>query len=300
MAEKTLIVLVGPTAVGKTELSISIAEMLNSPIISADSRQMYKEMKIGTAAPTAEQLERVKHYFIGNLELTDYYSASEYEKECVSLLEELFKTHDTLLLIGGSMMYIDAVCKGIDDMPTISDEVRNRMKQRLQDEGLERLSEELKVVDKAYYDKIDHHDTKRTLHALEVYYMTGRSYSSFHTNEAKKRDFRIVKIGLRREREELFERIGLRVDQMIKDGFVDEARQLYSFKHLNSLNTVGYKELFNHFDGEWTLEQAIEKIKRNTRIYSKKQMTWFKRDETITWFDAKEKKEILSYINNHI
>lgn len=300
VAKKNLIVLIGPTAVGKTELSISIAEMLNSPIISADSRQMYKGMAIGTAAPTTEQRKRVKHYFVENLKLDDYYSASEYEKECLKLISELFETHDTLLLTGGSMMYIDAVCKGIDDMPTVSDDIRNELKCRLSNEGLEALSNELRLVDKAYYDKIDRHDTKRTLHALEIYYMTGRPYSSFHTQKGKKRDFNIIKIGLQRSREELYERINQRVDIMMKDGFLNEAKNLISHRDLNSLNTVGYKELFAYLDGDWTLEMAVEKIKRNTRIYSKKQMTWFRRDNSIIWFNAEEKNNILSYINNHI
>lgn len=297
---KTLIVLVGPTGVGKTELSFSIAEKYNTPIISSDSRQLYADLKIGTAAPTKEQLRRVKHYFIGTLKLTDYYSAAQYESDVLKLSDELFKQHDVLLMTGGSMMYIDAVCKGIDDIPTVDAETRAQMLQHYEEVGLEEICKELKLLDPEYYSIVDLKNPKRVIHALEICYMTGRTYTSFRTRNIKERPFHILKIGLNREREELYERINKRVDQMINDGLVEEARKVYEFRELNSLNTVGYKELFNYFNGEWTLDFAIEKIKQNSRIYSRKQMTWFKRDSEITWFHPEQKDEIIEFINKKL
>lgn len=297
---KTLIVLVGPTGVGKTELSFSIAEKYNTPIISSDSRQLYADLKIGTAAPTEEQLRRVKHYFIGTLKLTDYYNAAQYESDVLKLSDELFKQHDVLLMTGGSMMYIDAVCKGIDDIPTVDAETRAQMLQHYEEVGLEEICKELKLLDPEYYSIVDLKNPKRVIHALEICYMTGRTYTSFRTRNIKERPFHILKIGLNREREELYERINRRVDQMINDGLVEEARKVYEFRELNSLNTVGYKELFNYFNGEWTLDFAIEKIKQNSRIYSRKQMTWFKRDSEITWFHPEQKDEIIEFINKKL
>ena len=297
---KTLIVLVGPTGVGKTELSFSIAEKYNTPIISSDSRQLYADLKIGTAAPTEEQLRRVKHYFIGTLKLTDYYSAAQYESDVLKLSDELFKQHDVLLMTGGSMMYIDAVCKGIDDIPTVDAETRAQMLQHYEEVGLEEICKELKLLDPEYYSIVDLKNPKRVIHALEICYMTGRTYTSFRTRNIKERPFHILKIGLNREREELYERINKRVDQMINDGLVEEARKVYEFRELNSLNTVGYKELFNYFNGEWTLDFAIEKIKQSSRIYSRKQMTWFKRDSEITWFHPEQKDEIIEFINKKL
>lgn len=297
---KTLIVLVGPTGVGKTELSFSIAEKYNTPIISSDSRQLYADLKIGTAAPTEEQLSRVKHYFIGTLKLTDYYSAAQYESDVLKLSDELFKQHDVLLMTGGSMMYIDAVCKGIDDIPTVDAETRAQMLQHYEEVGLKEICKELKLLDPEYYSIVDLKNPKRVIHALEICYMTGRTYTSFRTRNIKERPFHILKIGLNREREELYERINKRVDQMINDGLVEEARKVYEFRELNSLNTVGYKELFNYFNGEWTLDFAIEKIKQNSRIYSRKQMTWFKRDSEITWFHPEQKDEIIEFINKKL
>lgn len=297
---KTLVVLLGPTGVGKTALSFALAEWLGSPILSADSRQLYAEIPIGTAAPTKEEFARVKHYFIGTHKLTDYYSAAQYEIDVLKLSEELFKTHETLLLTGGSMMYIDAVCKGIDDIPTVDDITRRTLLDRYEKEGLEPLVDELRLLDPEYYRIVDLKNPKRVIHALEICYMTGRTYTSFRTQTAKERPFRIIKIGLRREREELYDRINRRVDQMVADGLVDEARRVYPFRHLNSLNTVGYKELFTHFDGDCTLEFAIEKIKQNSRIYSRKQMTWFRRDGSIRWFHPEEKDEILNYLSEII
>lgn len=288
---KTLVVLLGPTAVGKTELSLSLAERLQSPILSADSRQLYAELKIGTAAPTPEQLARVKHYFIGTLHLTDYYSAAQYELDAIRLMEGLFISHDTLLLTGGSMMYIDAVCRGIDDIPTVDPETRNNIMQRYKSEGLESLVEELRLLDPEYHAIVDRRNPKRVLHALEICYMTGRTYTSFRTAKAKQRPFRIVCIGLKRGREELYARINQRVYQMMTDGLLDEVRSVQPYRHLNALNTVGYKELFHYLDGTWDLDFAIEKIKQNTRIYSRKQMTWFRRNPDIHWITPQENGE---------
>lgn len=296
MKNKTLIVLIGPTGVGKTDLSIKIAEKYNSPIISADSRQLYSELKIGTAAPTEEYLKRVKHYFVGTLKLTDYYSAAQYESEVINLLNELFYTNDTILLTGGSMMYIDAICKGIDDIPTVDNDTRQMMMYKYEKDGLERLCAELKLLDPEYYSIVDLKNPKRVIHALEICYMTGKTYTSFRTGNKKERPFRIIKIGLNRDREELYERINKRVDIMINDGLVDEVRSVYQYKSLNSLNTVGYKEIIQYLDGNWTLDYAIEKIKQNSRIYSRKQMTWFKRDNEIKWFHPDRENEIMEYI----
>lgn len=296
----TLIVLIGPTGVGKTELSLSIAEHFQTSIISADSRQLYADLKIGTAAPTPQQLSRIPHYFVGTLQLTDYYSAAQYETDVLEKLEELFHTHDTILLTGGSMMYIDAICKGIDDIPTVDSETRGLMLQRYEEEGLEKLCTELKLLDPEYYKIVDLKNPKRVIHALEICYMTGKTYTSFRTSTCKERPFHIIKIGLTRDREELYDRINRRVDMMMNEGLLEEARKVYPFKHLNSLNTVGYKEIFKYLDGEWTLDFAIEKIKQNSRIYSRKQMTWFKRDSDITWFHPDQQQEIMNHIKNLI
>jgi len=281
---KTLVVLLGPTGVGKTELSLKLAKFLDSPILSADSRQLYKELAIGTAAPTQEEQAQIKHYFVGTLQLTDYYSASRFEEDAIALLDNLFRTHETVLMSGGSMMYIDAVCKGIDEIPTIDETLRADLKSQYQREGIEPIRQQLKLLDPVFYKQVDLQNHKRVIHALEICLMTGKPYSSLRTDKAKPRPFRILKIGLQREREELYERINRRVDKMMEQGFLEEARSVYHLRHLNSLNTVGYKELFNYFSGDCTLEFAIEKIKQNTRIYSRKQMSWFKRDKEIRWF----------------
>ena len=294
----TLIVLIGPTGVGKTELSLSIAEHFNTSIVSSDSRQLYADLKIGTAAPTSNQLARVPHHFVGTLKLTDYYSAAQYETDVLAKLEELFQQNDVVLLTGGSMMYVDAICKGIDDIPTVDKETRELMIQRYEEEGLEKLCAELKILDPEYYKIVDLKNPKRVIHALEICYMTGKTYTSFRTRSTKERPFRIIKIGLRREREELYDRINRRVDEMMQEGLLEEAKNVYGYKHLNSLNTVGYKEMFQYLDGEWTLDFAIEKVKQNSRIYSRKQMTWFKRDTDITWFHPDQKEEIMNHINN--
>lgn len=290
--KKTLIVLLGPTGVGKTELSLEFAEEFGTEIVSADSRQLYEPLKIGTAAPTPEQLKRVRHHLVGTLNLTDYYSAAQYEQEAIHILTDLFKKHNVVALTGGSMMYIDAICKGIDDIPTVDSTTRDFMMNRYQEVGLEALCAELKLLDPVYYNEVDLKNHKRVIHALEICYMTGKPYSSFRKNQPKKRPFNILKIGLRREREELYERINHRVDLMIEQGLVEEAKKVYPQKGLNSLNTVGYKELFEFFDKKCSLDFAIEKIKQHSRIYSRKQMTWFKRDKTIHWFHPDQKEEI--------
>ena len=295
-----LFVLLGPTAVGKTALSIKIAKLLGSPIINCDSRQIYKDMSIGTAAPTEEQLAEVKHYFVKILELQQYYSAAQYEEDAINLIGQLSSTHNNLLLSGGSMMYIDAVCNGIDDIPTVAPEIREELKERLHTEGLEKLRNELRLLDPEYYNIVDLKNPKRIVHALEICYTSGKTYTSFRIRKKKERPFRIIKIGLRRERNELFERINKRVDMMMKEGWLEEAKSLYPHRQLNALNTVGYKELFKYLDGTWELDFAIEKIKKNTRDYAKKQMTWFAHDEDIHWFSPDNEKEILDFISQNI
>lgn len=285
---------------GKTELSLRAAEYFSTSILNADSRQLYRDIPIGTAAPTAEDLSRVPHHFVGTLNLDDYYSAARYESEAMSLLERLFAGRDIVVLSGGSMLYVDAVCQGIDDIPTISDSVRQRMRERYENEGLETLAAELERLDPAYFAQCDIRNPKRVIHALEICYMTGRTYTSFRVRKVKDRPFRIIKIGLCRERGELFDRIGRRTDQMLSAGLLDEVRRVLPHRDCNSLNTVGYKELFKYLDGEWTLDFALEKIKRNTRVYAKKQMTWFKKDPEIAWFHPDKWDEVRFFIQNRM
>lgn len=291
-----LVVLTGPTAVGKTELALTIAERLDTPIINADSRQMFRELKIGTAPPTAEQLARVKHYFVGTLSLGDYYNASMFEQQVMTLLQGELKDKEYVLMSGGSMMYIDAVCNGIDDIPTVDETTRKEMKQRLADEGLEALTNELKAKDPEYAATADLKNPKRVIHALEIISMTGQTYSSFRTNKRKQRPFDIVKIALNRDRQQLYQRIDQRVEQMISNGLVQEARQLYPRRGINALNTVGYKELFDSFEGRCTLGKAIEQIKYDTHRYARKQITWFRRDNEVRWFHPEEQDKILRHI----
>lgn len=281
-----LVVILGPTAVGKTELSIRLAKLLSCDIISADSRQIYKEIDIGTAKPTKEELQEVKHHFIDVLPLDQYYSAAQYETDALALISSQAATQPYQLMVGGSMMYIDAVTKGIDDIPTIEDETREEMLRKFETEGLDALCAELRLLDPEYYDLVDKKNHKRIVHALEICYQTGRTYTSFRKNQTKERPFRIIKIGLRRERENLFARINARVDQMMQQGLMDEVRRVYPRRELNSLNTVGYKELFKVLDGEWELKMAVERMKKNTRVYAKKQMTWFAHDTDIHWIDV--------------
>lgn len=297
--EKTLIVITGPTAVGKTALCLDIASHFNIPVINADSRQIYRELKIGTAAPTEQQLRQVRHYFVGILELDDYYSASIYEQQVLKLLESLFVDSDYALLSGGSMMYIDAVCNGIDDIPTVDDATRMLMKRRLAEEGLEALCEELRQLDPDHYAIVDRKNPRRVVHALEICHMTGRTYSSFRTHCRKPRPFRVKKIGLNIERDSLYDRINYRVDQMMADGLLEEARRLLPMRHLNALNTVGYKEMFSYLDGIWILDEAVERMKGNTRRYARKQLTWFRNDPQVKWFSPDDKERIINYITTN-
>lgn len=294
----SLVVLLGPTGVGKTEVALQIAEHLQSPIINADSRQLFAEIPIGTAAPTKEQQERVKHYFVGTLHLTDYYSAAKYEEDVLQLLNQLFNQQQMALLSGGSMMYIDAVCQGIDDIPTVDEATRRLLKRKLETEGLDALVAELKVLDPEHYKIVDLHNPRRVIHALEICFMTGNTYTSYRKNTKKIRPFNIVKIGLNRPREEMYERINNRVLEMMNQGLIEEAKAVYPQKGLNALNTVGYKELFAYFDGDISLDDAILKIQSNTRQYMRKQVTWFKRDNQIKWFSPTNIEEIINYIDD--
>ena len=298
----TLLVITGPTAVGKTDLCLEIAESRGIPVINADSRQIYRDMPIGTAAPTAEQMQRVKHYFVGTLALDEYYNASMYEQDVMTLLSQMFEGKDDALamMTGGSMMYIDAVCNGIDDIPTIRDDIRQLYKDRLATEGLDPLLAELKTLDPEYYDIVDKCNPRRVVHGLEICRQTGTTYTSFRIRERKQRPFRIVKIALNRPRDILYKRINSRVDMMIAEGLEEEARRLYPLRHLNALNTVGYKEMFKCIDGEWTLDEAVERIKGNTRRYARKQQTWYKKDDDIVWFDAAEREHILNFISDTV
>lgn len=302
---KTLFVILGPTGVGKTELCLTIAKHLKTPIINADSRQIFAELPIGTCAPTPEQQAIVKHYFVGNHQLHDYYSAAKYEQDALTLISRLFNgeedgiEHDTALLSGGSMMYIDAVCKGIDEIPTVDNNTRELMKQRLTSEGLEALVEELKQLDPEHWSIVDRNNPRRVVHALEICHMTGKTYTSFRTNSIKQRPFNIVKIGLNRPRDILYDRINQRVLTMMEQGLENEARKVYPLRHLNSLNTVGYKELFAYFDGLIPQEEAVRQIQSNTRQYMRKQLTWYKKDENVTWFEPDNIEDILKYIDNN-
>lgn len=313
----SLIVITGPTGVGKTEICLQIAEHYGIDIINADSRQIFAEIPIGTAAPTAEQMQRVRHYFVGTHHIGDYYSASNYEQDVLKLVGEIEgqrskvkgesvntqkPTPDTqypiALLAGGSMMYIDAVCNGIDDIPTIRDDIRNEMKSRLEEEGLDALLEELSRLDPEHYAIVDRKNPRRILHALEICHQTGRTYTSFRTGEKRKRPFNIIKIGLNRDRDELYERINIRVLDMMKQGLEQEARAMLPHRELNALNTVGYKEMFQYFDGVIPLEEAVRQIQSNSRRYARKQLTWYKRDAEIMWFNPENVNEITNYIDS--
>lgn len=292
--EKTLIVILGPTGVGKTELSLAFAEHFASPIISADSRQIYREIPIGTAAPTAEEQQHAEHFFVGTHALTEDYNAGQYERDCLDLLNRLFLTHDVLVMTGGSMMYIDAVCNGLDDIPTISADLRQKLQSEYLDKGLTWVRQEVEKIDPDYYAIVDRQNPQRLLHALEIYRATGQPFSQFRKGEVANRSFRIVKVGLARDRALLYERINRRVDKMMEMGLEEEARRVYHLRSYNSLNTVGYKELFDFFDGKCTRDEAISLIKQNSRHYAKRQMTWFRRDKEIHWFDLdKNEKDVI-------
>ena len=297
---KTLFVIVGPTGVGKTSLCLKVAEHLNTVIINADSRQVFKEIPVGTAAPTKDERKSIRHFFVGNLHINEYYNASKYEQDVLKLLNILFKYKDNVIMSGGSMMYVDAVCKGIDDIPSVDDNIRKTLQERFDKEGLSGISKELALLDPDYYAIVDKNNHKRIIHALEICLSTGKPYSSFRKNTTKERPFRIIKIGLNMDRQRLYERIDLRVEQMIHDGLIQEALNVYEYKDLNALNTVGYKETFEYLDGLCTLDNAIFRIKSNTHKYCRKQFTWFRRDPNIHWFSPDNIEEIINYINTFI
>lgn len=286
MPGRKLIILLGPTAVGKTDYSISLAEQYGSPVISCDSRQLYRQMSIGTAVPSAQQLERVRHYFIQDHDVREPYTAGMYELEAIALINKLFEQgHEVLVMSGGSGFYIDAVCNGLDDFPPADPDLRANLTKRWHEEGVEALRLELKILDPESYRAIDIANGQRVVRALEVCMMTGRPFSSFKTNSRKKRDFTIEKIGLSRPRPELYERIDRRAEQMLRDGLVEEVRGLLPYRNLPALQTVGYKEIFDFIDGKTSLEQALTLIQRNTRRYAKRQMTWWARDPEIKWME---------------
>lgn len=297
---KTLIVILGPTGIGKSDLAIRVARHFNTEIISADSRQIYRELSIGTAVPPPEDLERVQHHLIQNHSIHNYYSAAMFETEALVLIETLFTTKDTVVLTGGSMMYIDALCNGMDDIPDADMAIRQQLMVEFQEKGLEHIRLKLKQLDPVYYEQVDLKNPKRILHALEICLSSGRTYSSMRTEQKKERPFRIVKIGLNRDREELYERINLRVDKMMAMGLAEEAKSVFEFRAQNSLNTVGYKELFAYFEGETDLETAVDLIKRNSRRYARKQLTWFRRDAQINWFQPEQEDEIIRFIGNQL
>ena len=298
MKNKTLIVITGPTGVGKTEATLRIAEHFNVPVINADSRQIFSEIPIGTAAPTAEQQLRVQHYFVGNHHLEDYYSASLYEQDVLNIINS---QHTPIsLLSGGSMMYIDAVCNGIDDIPTIFPEIREKLMKRLEAEGLEQMCNLLRELDPEHWKIVDRNNPRRVIHALEICIQTGKTYTSFRSNTIKDRPFNIIKVGLNRDRDELYNRINQRVLDMIEEGMIEEVLQVYPKRTLNSLNTVGYKELFEYLDGLTTLDEAIFKIQSNTRRYARKQLTWYKKDTAFQWFNPDNIEEILNYVHTMI
>lgn len=298
--KNTLTVLLGPTGVGKTDISIEIAERAGAAIISADSRQFYRGMKIGTAVPSDEQLKRVKHHFIQFLSVDEYYSASLYERDVLNLLPQLFKKNNLVILAGGSGMYIDAVCSGIDDIPDVDPAVREKYTALYREEGIEGLRVALKILDPDHYARVDLRNHKRIIRALEICETTGKPYSSFLKKEKNERNFSIIKIGLNRDRDELYDRINIRVDRMIRDGLEDEAQKLYHLRHLNALNTVGYKEMFNYFDGTVPRNKAIELIKRNSRHYAKRQLTWWGKDKSIVWFDAEDREGIFRHLEQNL
>lgn len=297
---KYLILIAGPTAVGKTQLSLSIAEQYKTDIISCDSRQFYKEMCIGTAVPSTDELSRIKHHFIQNLSIQDHYSIGQFERDALVKIEALHKNNNAVVMVGGSGMYIDAVCNGLDDFPPVPDIIREELNLRHQNEGLDALKKELMKLDPDYHELVDSSNPHRIIRAIEVCMVSGKPFSSFRKQQAKKRNFKTVKIILNREREELYHRINKRVDKMMNEGLLEEVKKLYDYKACNALQTVGYKELFAYFDGEWDLETAIEEIKKNTRRYAKRQMTWFRRDQNNHFFKPENEAEIMAYLKENI
>lgn len=295
---KTLIVIVGPTGVGKTELCLKVAEAFGTVIVNADSRQIFKEIPVGTAAPTIAERRKIRHYFVGNLHIDQYYNASMFENDVIALLDTLFKEKDYVIMSGGSMMYVDAVCNGIDDIPTVDTATRSKVMREYEEKGLDYICGRLEELDPEYYSIVDKRNPKRVIHAVEICLSTGRTYTSFRVNAKKDRPFNIIKVGLTLDREQLYERIDGRVDRMVADGLIQEAEKMYPYRNLNSLNTVGYKELFDYFDGKCTLEEAVFRIKCDTHKYCRKQLTWFKRDKDIHWFSPNNVEEIINYIRS--
>lgn len=295
-----LVILTGPTGVGKTELSLQVAEQLGSPILNADSRQIYRELPVGTAAPTAAEQARVKHYFVGTHTLTEPYNAGQYERDALALTAQLFRTHDTLLMVGGAMLYIDAVCHGLDEMPHVPDTLRNSLREQYSREGIEWLRQEVQRLDPAYFAEADTCNPQRLLHALEITMAGGQPYSLFRKGTPKERPFRIVKIGLTRDRAALYDRINARVTTMLEQGLEDEARAVLPLRHLNALNTVGYKEMFRYLDGEWTIDEAADMIRQNSRHYAKRQLTWFNADPEMKWVRLDENNNVMQTIMDYI
>lgn len=296
----TLLVILGPTGVGKTTISLRLAEYIGCPIVSSDSRQFYRELKIGTAAPTEEQLGRVTHYFVGSHSIRDEYNAGEYEQDVLRLLDELFKYHKTVMLVGGSMMYIDAVCNGMDDIPTVDAETRDFWQNQYACFGLEFIQNELKRLDPKHYEEVDLQNPKRLIHALEICSIARKPYSELRTGQQKDRPFTVLKIGLNRPRTELYERINSRVDDMMAEGLLEEASRFFDCRNLNTLNTVGYKELYKYMDGNWTLDFAVNMIKQDSRRYAKRQLTWFNRDKEIHWFHPEREDEIFEFVKSNL
>ena len=294
-----LIVILGPTAIGKTNISIEIASSLQTEIISFDSRQFYKELKIGAAPPHDHQLKKVPHYFIHNLSIQENYNAGMYENDVIKKLKILFKKHKKIVAVGGSGLYLDAICKGFDSIPDIKKEEREKINQKFKDNGIEWLNEEIKAIDPEYYNLVDQKNPRRLIRGLEVFYSTGKTYSSYRKKQQKKRSFEIIKIGLSMQRENLYERINQRVDYMMKNGFLNEVVSLKKYKDFNPLQTVGYNELFDYLENKINLEDAVSRIKQNTRRLAKRQITWFKKDTTIKWFNTKERDNIISFIESH-
>ncbi|MBK5203062.1 MAG: tRNA (adenosine(37)-N6)-dimethylallyltransferase MiaA [Prolixibacteraceae bacterium] len=294
--EKTLIIILGPTGIGKSDLSINIARHFDTEIVSADSRQIFRELSIGTAVPSPSDLKRVKHHLIQNLSIHDDYNASKYETDALEIINHLFKSKDIVILCGGSMLYIDAVCKGIDIIPDVNQQIHEQILKGYNEQGIEHLRFKLKKLDPVYYNKVDLKNTNRIIHALDITLTTGKPYSSYRTGQKKQRSFKIIKIGLNTDRQILYDRINYRVDKMIKNGLIEEAKSVYPYHQLNALNTVGYKELFDYFDKKSELHDVIKKIKTNTRHYAKKQLTWFRRDDEIHWFQPSMEKEIINFI----
>ncbi len=300
MHSKTLIVIVGPTAVGKTALAIHVAEHFNTEIISADARQFFREMSIGTAKPTALELKQVKHHLINSHSVQEDYDVSRFEKDVLTTLESIFKKHDKAVMVGGSGMYIDVICNGMDHLPPADNELRASLKDVLEEKGIAALQDQLKVLDPDYHGQVDLLNPRRLIRAIEVCLLTGKKYSSFRKKEKIDRPFNIIQVGLEAERPELYERINARVDEMVKEGLVNEVQSLLPYRHLNALNTVGYKELFDYFDGKTSLPEAIDKVKQNTRNYAKRQLTWFKKEKDITWFKREEVRQVIAHIENHL